>query len=69
MLYRPGILPDAKSTVARWRSHFSAVGIGDPFIVMAQAFGEGDPKKYGMDAAVGFPPFWGPSLPTLPDLL
>lgn len=64
MLYRPGILPDAAATVARWRAHFTAAGLGDPYVTMAQAFGEGDCAKYGMDAAVGFPPFWqtGPRL-------
>ena len=58
MLYRPGILPDAASTVARWRAHFIAAGLGSPYITMAQAFNDGDPDKYGMDAAIGFPPFW-----------
>lgn len=58
MLYRPGILPDAALTVSRWREHFKTVGLGDPYIVMAQAFDDGDFLKYGMDGAVGFPPFW-----------
>jgi len=58
MLYRPGILPDAAATVARWRTHFTMAGLGDPYITMAQAFGDGDCAKYGMDAATGFPPFW-----------
>lgn len=58
MLYRPGILPDAAATVKRWRAHFTRAGLGDPYIVMAQAFNDGDPDKYGMDAAVSFPPFW-----------
>lgn len=67
MLYRPGILPDAAATVARWRKHYIEAGIGDPYITMAQAFGEGDPAKYGMDAAIGFPPFWagGPKMQDL----
>ena len=58
MLYRPGILPDAAATVRRWRAHFIAAGLGDPYVVMAQAFNDGDPAAYGMDAAAGFPPFW-----------
>ncbi len=66
MLYRPGILPDAAATVRRWRAHFTAAGLRDPYVVMAQAFNDGDPAKYGMDAAVGFPPFWaGWDLPRL----
>jgi lipopolysaccharide biosynthesis protein len=56
MLYRPGLLPDAAGTVLRWREFFSRNGVADPFIVMPQAFGDEDPRRYGMDAAVGFPP-------------
>jgi lipopolysaccharide biosynthesis protein len=58
MIYRPGVLPDARATVARWRDHFKSAGIGDVYIAMAQAFYDGSPEKYGMDAVVGFPPFW-----------
>ncbi len=36
--------------------HFRAVGLGDPYIVMAQVYGDADPRPYGMDAAAGFPP-------------
>jgi hypothetical protein len=28
---------------------------------MPQAFGDNDPRPFGMDAAVGFPPFWAPA--------
>jgi len=56
MLYRPGILPDATATIDRWRNHFVRIGEVDPFIVMAQAFGDEDPRSYGMDGAVAFPP-------------
>jgi lipopolysaccharide biosynthesis protein len=66
MLYRPAMLPNATETVLRWREHFTKAGLGDPFLVMAQIRNDGDPKKYGMDAAVSFPPFWaGGSLPRL----
>jgi hypothetical protein len=56
MVYRPGVLPNPIATVERWRDHFRKAGIEDPYIVMAQAYGEDDPRKYGMDAAAGFPP-------------
>ena len=56
MLYRPGILPDAKATVARWRDFFRANGEVDPYVIMPQAFGENDPATFGMDAVAGFPP-------------
>jgi lipopolysaccharide biosynthesis protein len=58
MLYRPSLLPDAAATVRRWRAYFTEAGIGNPYIVMAQIWGDSDPRKYGMDAVAGFPPFW-----------
>ena len=59
MLYRPGLLPDAGGSVARWRTYLKQHGVGDPYIVMAQGFEDLDPRRYGMDAAVGFPPHNG----------
>jgi lipopolysaccharide biosynthesis protein len=57
MVYRPGVLPDPAATVERWRDHFRQAGIEDPYIITAQAYGnEDDPRKYGMNAAAGFPP-------------
>jgi lipopolysaccharide biosynthesis protein len=56
MMYRSDVLPDAAATVARWRQHFSWRGLPDPYVVMAQSFGNFDPRPYGMDAAAGFPP-------------
>ncbi|ATQ69562.1 MULTISPECIES: glycosyltransferase WbsX family protein [Methylosinus] len=55
LVYRPGLLPDASETVARWREHFAAIG-ENPYIVMAQMDDGDDPRLYGMDAAAGFPP-------------
>ncbi len=59
MVYRPKLLPDARKTVERWREFFIEQGVGDPYIVMPQAFEDNDPRVYGMDAAVGFPPHNG----------
>jgi hypothetical protein len=56
LIYRPGIMPDPRATVDRWREYFISAGCGDPYIVMVQAFGDSDPRPYGMDAAAGFPP-------------
>ena len=56
MVYRPGLLPDAAATLQRWRGHFTASGFQDPFFVMAQTFGDYDPRRYGFDAAAEFPP-------------
>ena len=54
-------MPDAAATVRRWRQQFKSLGLPDPYVVMAQAFGEEDPRPFGMDAAAGFPPhrWWG----------
>jgi lipopolysaccharide biosynthesis protein len=56
MIYRPDRLPDARATVARWRAWFTAAGVGDPYVVMAQSYDGRDPRPYGMDAAAEFPP-------------
>lgn len=56
LIYRAGIMPDPKATVARWREYFISKGVGEPFVVMCQTFGDNDPRPYGMDAAAEFPP-------------
>lgn len=55
LVYRPSLLPDAKATVARWRQTFLDAGIGDVFLACAQ-FDTNDPRPFGFDAAVEFPP-------------
>jgi hypothetical protein len=50
------MLPDAEATLVRWREHLRAAGIGDPYLVMPQAFEGVDPRPFGFDAAAGFPP-------------
>ncbi len=55
MVYRAGLIPGGAATVARWRQAFAAAG-HDPMFIMAQSFGERDPRDMGMDAAVEFPP-------------
>jgi glycosyltransferase involved in cell wall biosynthesis len=55
ILYRPSLLPDARGTVERWREHCRKVGIGEIFTAMVQ-FDVDDPREFGFDAAVEFPP-------------
>ncbi|WP_245228080.1 glycoside hydrolase family 99-like domain-containing protein [Xanthomonas bromi] len=55
ILYRPSLLPDAGATLERWRQHCREAGIGELFICMVQ-FDKLDPREYGFDAAVEFPP-------------
>lgn len=59
MFYRPKAAPDARRTVKRWRNYFMEKGVGNPYVIMAQAFNDFDPRPYEMDAAAGFPPHGG----------
>lgn len=55
ILYRPSLLPDAAATLVRWREYCREVGIGELFLCMVQ-FDKLDPREFGFDAAVEFPP-------------
>lgn len=56
ILYRPNLVPHCKSTINRWRTKwFQETGM-QPMILMVQGFGEDDPRKFGLDGAVEFPP-------------
>lgn len=56
IVYRADVVPDCGRTLARWRQLFSKEHDLSPIIVMAQAFGNNDPRPYGFDAAIEFPP-------------
>lgn len=56
LVYRPAILPDAAATTRRWRDICRDAGTSEPYLVAVQSFGLGDPRPYGFDAAVEFPP-------------
>lgn len=60
LLYRPRLLPNVAETIDRWREFFAGGG-EQPMFLMVQGFGDFDPNEFGLDGAVGFPP-WG--LPT-----
>ncbi len=55
MVYRATLIPRTPAAIARWRRGFALLG-EDPLFVMAQSFQDRDPRKFGMDAAVEFPP-------------
>jgi GT2 family glycosyltransferase len=66
LVYRPSLLPDAKATLQRWRTHVREAGLGELHLVMVQSFSEGvSPADYGFDAVVQFPPHL-PSTPVTP---
>jgi len=58
LIYRPNLFPDPKQTVEQCRQHFKSRGLGDPYIAMVQRQDDKDASRYGMDAAVSFPPFY-----------
>ncbi|MFS8136491.1 MAG: glycoside hydrolase family 99-like domain-containing protein [Thermomonas sp.] len=69
MVYRPSLLPDAKRTAEHWRAYCREHGIGEIFLAMAQ-FDVDDPRIYGFDAAIEFPPHkLGRELPCINDQL
>lgn len=55
-IYRPGNIPEARDTLARWRELFHNRHRLEPLIMMAQGFGDLDPRAYELDGAVEFPP-------------
>ncbi|MEZ5575129.1 MAG: glycoside hydrolase family 99-like domain-containing protein [Candidatus Competibacteraceae bacterium] len=57
LVYRIGLLPDPGRTAAIWRRYCHATGLGDPYLAAVQSFGAtDDPRSFGFDAAVEFPP-------------
>ncbi len=56
LVYRPGLLPDAKATAQRWREWCRSHGVGEIHLAYVQSFDRVDPRDIGFDAAVEFPP-------------
>ncbi len=55
MIYRAALIPDAARRIATWRNMFAQAG-ERPLLLMAQSIGDHDPRPYGLDGAVEFPP-------------
>lgn len=57
VIYRPGLFPDIRATLDRWREHCVTAGIGELYLaVMQQPFdGVVNPRLYGFDAAIEYP--------------
>lgn len=55
-IYRPGIIPEGRERIQRWRDLFEARHNLRPLIFMAQGFGDTDPNLFGLDGAIEFPP-------------
>lgn len=56
LIYRPALVPDAPRMFDAWRAFLVREGFGEPLLAMVQSFDDVDPRPYGLDAAVGFPP-------------
>lgn len=57
LVYRVGLLPDPSRTAAIWRRYCRETGLGDLYLAAVQSFGvTDDPRGFGFDAAVEFPP-------------
>ncbi len=56
IVYRVNQLPDPQGTLNTWREYCAENGLKEPWFVAAQSFGIKDPRPYGFDAAVEFPP-------------
>ncbi len=57
-VYRPSLFPDIRATLDRWRDCCLRSGLREPYMAVMQTGFEGavDPRKYGFDAAIEFPP-------------
>ncbi|MEE9339140.1 MAG: glycoside hydrolase family 99-like domain-containing protein, partial [Methylococcaceae bacterium] len=56
LIYRADKLATPKKTVKAWRKWCRKEGIGELHLCAVQSFGFDDPRPYGFDAAVEFPP-------------
>jgi lipopolysaccharide biosynthesis protein len=56
LVYRPGLLPQPRETVGRWREWCREHGLGEIHLAYVQSFDRVDPRHFGFDAAVEFPP-------------
>jgi lipopolysaccharide biosynthesis protein len=56
MVYRVGVLPDVRASVAIWRDVCRREGVGDLYLCAVKTYDTSDPSQYGFDALVEFPP-------------
>ena len=56
IVYRPELLPDARATADRWRRWARQRGLGELYLACIYSFQRADPRHYGFDGAIDFPP-------------
>jgi len=60
-VYRVESLPDAAATAATWRRVCRSEGIGEIHLAAVRSFDKRDPREFGFDAAIQFPPLLIPA--------
>lgn len=63
LIYRPGSLRNPQKSISHWRDWCRKNGFGNIYICMVESFERVDPRKYGIDASVEFPPLLTPNQP------
>jgi hypothetical protein len=60
IVYRPGLFPDFRKSVDRWRECANKSGLKGLYMIMVETIFEGllNPAQYGVDAVVEFPPHY-----------
>lgn len=56
LIYRPAIIPDMTKTLDMWREEARKMGFPGLYIICSQTFGHRDPRDFGFDASMEFPP-------------
>ena len=56
MVYRLGLMPDPKATAELWREAARQHGLPGLHLAAVESFGFTEPRAYGFDSAVEFPP-------------
>jgi hypothetical protein len=60
-VYRSGLLPDAAATAETWRRICRSEGLGEIHLVSVRSFDKLDPREFGFDATIQFPPLLLPA--------
>jgi GT2 family glycosyltransferase/glycosyltransferase involved in cell wall biosynthesis len=60
-VYRPGLLAEPAATADRWRRIADREGLPGLHLVAVHSFDQNDPRSYGFDAAIQFPPLQIPA--------
>jgi len=56
IIYRVSLIPEPSKTAARWREICAESGFPDIHLCMSETFGLTEPRQYGFDSSVQFPP-------------